>query len=444
MNRYVLSIALGAFAIGAIGTYYSFFSLGDTPQYKLITAEGDSQEGNRIRIDGAYVGGVGSKALSVSAAGTDYYYKSFAEKYLQDNRYLMTEYADVRDFKREHRNFMRAKTNVSNFYKDEQWLIYAEIALKHPNDDLENTELKMDLLEEATGKTKQYRIKLDESGPLDWASVEDVQRIGEEVHVLLQFRSDSGSSSVKSSGIVEEFHDLVVDLNTGERLRDLTLSSDRLGEGPSEESDTTVAEGIGTSNVAKAVMRGLRLSTISSEVRSRPSEYVVLRVSKESRSGEGEKERVTQSDQFTAYSYRTGELVPLPELSKSNDSQYVEFRLSGERLSVLHGNGNHLSLSHYRLSTGQEEGKLDLKSDQLGGGSIRQVRLANDRLYTLVQNKNEKNVRKVGSTDISAVIVDAANGNVLYKGEASYTGPSEKADEFRKNLWLTNLYVTNE
>jgi hypothetical protein len=97
-------------------------------------------------------------------------------------------------------------------------------------------------------------------------------------------------------------------------------------------------------------------------------------------------------------------------------------------------------LKHYNVTTGLEEaGNLELTSAQLGGKAIDQVRLAQNRLYVLLQTRNKDTLRRADSRSSAAVVIDADSGKVLYRGEVVYTGAAEKAEEFRKNLWLTNI-----
>ncbi|MFC4307212.1 hypothetical protein [Cohnella boryungensis] len=432
MKRYILSIGLLAFAVGSVGSYYAIGSSGDTPEYRLVATEGDAAEGERFTISGHYLGGVGSKSLEVSAEGTEYRLgMSFYDVYVRDTRYSFSEYEDLRDLKREKRNFMRARSNVNGFYKDAEWLIYAEGILYGLEGPARLAELKIDLMEEATGRVTNYRITTDNSTRFQWLAVEDVQRIGDEVHVLARVRL-SGSPE----DIAEEFRDYVVDLRSGQLVREAVVVSEKLGGGIGAPLTN------GNTSATQAVMNEISLSAVSNEVRSQPSEYVVLR-SSTSRTihDEGGKKETTTEWRITAYNYRTGELTPLSEsIPASASGSGTEYRLSGIRYSVMYYDIDKLWLKHYNVTTGQEEaGNLELTSAQLGGKAIDQVRLAQNRLYVLLQTGDKDARRMADSRSIAAVVIDADSGKVLYRGEAVYTGAAGKAEEFRKNLWLTNI-----
>ncbi|WP_372632955.1 hypothetical protein [Cohnella sp.] len=433
MKRYLLSMALGVFAVGSIGAYYASGTEGDAPRYKLVTLEGDAGEAAKMRLSGSYIGGVGSKALELTVDGTNYQLtQSFYEKYLKDNRYLTSRYEDMKALKREHRDFMRARSNVDSFYKDSEWLIYADIFLYGPRGVYDwRTELKMDVLEEATGRVNEIRIELNVAKQVSWLRVEDVQRIGDEVHVLSQVRYRTGPTADGPSAV--EFRDYIVDLHTGELLREAALVS--------EELAVSDSAGPGGALAAQSVTSEISLSAISSEVRSQPSEYVVLATSKSEQSVNEDGKEMKQTRRFAVFSYRTGKLTPLPEPSPGLSAySNIQSELSGELFTILYSDRGSLAIARYNVATGaQEQGELTLTAEQFGGQSIHSVSLAQNRVYVLLTTVSSNKTRISDGRQLAAVVLDAGSGELLYKGEAAYDGPAEKADEFRKNLWLTNV-----
>ncbi len=435
MKRYLLSMALGVFAVGSIGAYYASGTEGDTPRYKLVTLEGDASEAAKLQLSGSYVGGVGSKALELTVEGTKYRLtQSFYEKYLKDNRYLTAHYEDMKALKREHRNFMRARSNVNSFYKDSEWLIYADAVLYGPGSAYDwRTELRMDVLEESSGRVAKYRIELDDSNRTDWIRVNDVQRIGDEVHILAEIRHRTELSAGGEDILTEEFRDYVVDLRSGKLLREVSLVSEELDVSPERR---------GTASAQSAVMDEVSLSAISSEVRSQPSEYVVLMTSRSHTAvGEGGKGTTTLERKYAAYSYRTGKVTPLPEPTRDLEAYTnIQSELAGDRFTVLYSDNRSLAIMRYNVAEGTwgHDG-LTLTAGQLGGRSIKSVSLAQDRVYALLSSEDENKVGRFDSRQLTAVVLDAASGKQLYKGEVAYAGPAGEAEEFRKNLWLTNI-----
>ena len=432
MKRYFLSMALGVFAVGAIGAYYASGTEGEVPPYKLVTLEGDAAEASAMQLSGSYIGGVGSKPLELTVEGTKYRMThSFYEKYLQDNRYLTTHYEDMKALKREHRDFMRARSNVNSFYKDAEWLIYADSVIYGPGN--WRAELKVDVLEESTGHVSKHRIELDEAKRTDWIRVEDVQKIGDEIHILAQVRYRAALPAGGSDGTTMEFRDYVVDLRSGELLREDALISEKLA----------VSEGMQRTANAQPVTDEVSLTAITSEVRSQPSEYVVLMTARSHNTvvDEEGKRKTEFVRKQAAYSYRTGQLTPLPESTRDLEANaVVQSEIAGDRLTVLYSDNQSLTIARYNVATGlQERDELTITSEQLGERSIRSASLAQNRVYALLSPEDENKVGFADSRKLAAVVLDADGGKVLYKGEAAYAGPAEKAEEFRKNLLLTNV-----
>jgi len=405
MKRYLLSIVLGAFAVAAIGAYYLFGASGGMPDYKLATIDGDPAEGERIVLDGNYVGGIGSKTLTITSKGTTYgLEKSFYERKFSPSRNLASQYEEMAALKKEHRHFMRNKSNVDGFYKDAEWLIYADILVYRSGDSGYETKLQLEILEESTGKITRYEKSIAKEG--SWIVVEDVQRIGNELHVL-------GRQG-------QIFLDLVVDMTDGEIVR----------------TDTVETEAKNGEDIE------FILYVISNQIRSAPSEYAVLYTRKEKvlkRSDDGYSSK-TLSANLAAYSYRTGKLTPLPEFVDNQNGILMpnNLILNGETLTYLINNGVSLSLYEYNLASGETKTLIsDLSAEQLGGDVINHyVGLVQNKIYLLIQNHNG-----LHRNDSKAVVVDATNGNVLYKGEVVSKGPEETADERSKNLWIRNFHV---
>ncbi len=439
MKRYILSMALGVFAVGAIGTYYASGTEGDAPLYKLVTLEGDVQEAANMQLGGHYIGGVGSKGLELTVAGTKYQLApSFYEKYLQDNRFLTTQYEDMKALKQEHRNFMRGRSSIDSFYRDSDWVIYADAVLYDPSSEYDwRSELRMDVLEEATGKVAKHRIDLDESN-IEWFRVNDVQRIGDEVHILAQVRQRAKLPEGGWKSLSEEFRDYVVDLGSGKLLRRDVLMSEQL-KATAGTSGTSEAE-----PAANVIRSDLSLSIAPIQRTSQPSEYVVLQMSRSSTTGgEGVKEKTTLVRKYAVYSYRTGKLTPLPESSTDISAySHSQSELNGDILTVMYFDNRSLAISRYNVATETlDPGELTLTAKQAGGQSIKSVTLAQDRVYALLSSEDSSKAGLADSRQITAVVLDAGSGKTLYRGEAAYEGPADKAEEFRKKLWLTNIYA---
>jgi len=410
MKRYGLSFILAIIAIVPIAWHYTFVAGAGLPEYKLIALEGDGEAGKEIELIGAYIGGVGSRALSVNSGGSEYgVERSFYENYVKDKRYLTTWHEDMRQLKKEHRNFMRDKSNVDGFYKDGEWLIYANVVLNRIDDFRTETILKLELLEESTGKISRFSTKLQDDTDNYWIGVDDVQRVGDEIHIVTR---QNAHGQERNTGDTIQIY--AVDMKSGDVIR-----GNALDHGIEAASDET-----------------LTISVISNEIRSQPCEYAVLYVRKDKVTEQTNETHRSEtiSVHLMAYSYRTGKLTPIPGLENSKSSGNPEqYRLNGSILIRYADDGNSIAISRYDVIAGRQEPHvITVSAKQLGGESIGTVTVRQDRAYALVASKDQGPI---------AAVFEVTSGKVLYRGQASYAGPASKADEYMKNLKLLNINV---
>lgn len=414
LKRYWLVTLLAVFGVGGLCTFYVYESVARLPEYKLTTIEGDPGEAMDVELSGWYGGVLFSDNLTVSTEGSHYQRdKSFYERNIGGNG--SSEYERL---KKEHRSFMRGKDYMDNFYKDREWLIYAEMILKTENNHIQESVLKLDILNEITGKVAQYRTKIEGKENFYWVTISDIQRVGDEIHILTyqhpypQYTTSETASSVRTS---DEYHLYVVDLNNGDILREGEINHG-INLGAGEE---------------------LILDSIANEIRSAPAEHVVLRVRKEMRDEEstGGYQVKSYIENLISYSYQSGRLTPLVESRKQSNPTNVKpdfYTLNGNILTVAGYHSTKLEVSRYDVSSGQQLAEiLALTAEQLDVDKISQLTVRQDKIYTLAHKK--------GSAIL--IILDGTNGTILYKGQAVYAGPESKADEQQKNLRLLNIEV---
>ncbi|RED66308.1 hypothetical protein [Cohnella lupini] len=402
MKRYLLSILLGTFILAAVGTYYVHGALVELPQYKLETIEGDPSEIANVDFSGNYWGGKGSKALMVSEQGTQYEIdKSLFEENVTDARSWMFRQPEFRKLKEQHPHFIRGKNKMESFYKDEEWLIYAEILQK--KEASQRITFKIDMVNEKTGKVTRHRTNVDVEveDAYRFFYVEDVQRIGNELHVFARQNS--------------EFHVYVFDLSSGELLRNETISL----------------------NIPLAEGEELSLEFTANEIRSGSGEYVVLRARKQKAfQGQDSSRLEVRGESYYSYSYASGQLVELPKMLDEGTPGKNEFgdflRLNGQVLTVLKNDTNAITWMRYNLRTGQvEKQKTVVTAEDLGVEVITSITLSQERIFAMLRHEDTAMV----------AVLDAKSGNILYKGKTVFVGPSSKAEEQLKNLRLLNIEV---
>jgi hypothetical protein len=372
------------------------------PEYKLNTIEGNPAEIDEIEITGWYGGVLHSEFLTLNAKGTVYQKDvSLYEEHIKKNNNWIYSDREYKDLKKKHRNFMRGKSSMDNFYKDEEWLIYADTITDNVIMDKQDVFLKMDLLNEKTGNVTHYRTKIADSIFYSYVAIGDVQRFGDEVHILVR--------------ISDEYRIYVLNLSNGELIRDEKLD---IGANSKQQGLT------------------IDLYAVSNEIRSEPADHVVIRalekeVTRESNGGYSESIR---SERVYSYAYRTGKLTVMPQ-SPGQGGDLIHYdgnTLNGNIFSSIANDQNVVTLKRYDVATQQSlPGVSELTARELGVDEIASATNRGDRIYMLLRK-----------ADISYVaVVDATNGNVLYKGMANYEGPESKSQEQMKNLHLMNMYV---
>ena len=432
MKRYLLSAVLAVFAVGAIGSYYLFAAKGGMPEYQLKRVEGDASIGETFELGGSYVGGIGSKALTLSEAeGTKYRLEKGYFEGIKESHYFTNASADMQRLKKEHRSFMRSKVNLNSLYEDEEYLLYADVRL-YLEQSKWNTVLKYERLELATGRTVKVSRTIETDIHADWIVVGDVQRIGREVHLLLERRFHDRNERGNRIGSVNEYVDLVVELDTGMPIREIRLDAVTDAEGSVETS----------------------MRTIANERYAAPSEYAVLRthsvkyendpqaspLDKESNASE------TVDDRLVAYSYRTGETkeIPAPFGDGGTLGGIDLALLNGSTLTIARSNEQSIETASFDLANGNESnGILAVRAEQVGGKSIHSYRLANGRIYALVaeESRSRNDATNHPNENRFVVVLDAASGKLLYKGRPEYAGDASDAERQMKWLWLNNVYV---
>lgn len=402
MKRYLLTALLGAFIVVAICTYYVYGAMEKLPEYKLNTIEGSPTELDVIEINGWYGGVLHSEFLTLNTKGTVYRKDvSLYEEHVKKNFNWFYSDREYKDLKKEHRHFMRGKSSMDNFYKDEEWLIYADTITDNLLMDKQDVFLKMDLLNEKNGNVNHYRTKIAESVFFGYVAIGDVQRIGDEVHILVR--------------ISDEYRIYVLDLSNGELIRDEKLDVGAISEQPGIYVD---------------------LYAVSNEIRSKPAEHVVIRALEKEVTNEsnGSYSEIIRSERVYSYAYRTGKLTALPQSAKQGEELilYDGNTLNGNIFSSIVNDRNVVTLKRYDVASQQPlPGVTELTARELDVDEIASATNRGDRIYMLLRK-----------ADISYVaVVDATNGNVLYKGKATFEGPESKSEEQMKNLHLMNIYV---
>ena len=209
MKRYLLSIILGLCTLGILCTYYIYGAADHLPTYKLVTVQGDPKEGAGIELSGNYKG-MDSESLSISMEGSKYRSRETFSDQLLSLRTRGVYSEDMEQLFREDRQFRRGKLNSNGFYKDNEWLIYAKKKVGSGQPPKKQFQLHVDLLNRKTNEENQFITEISTDSTFDYIYVEDVQRINDQLHVLIK-QGKMGESLL-------QYFDYVLDMKSGELI----------------------------------------------------------------------------------------------------------------------------------------------------------------------------------------------------------------------------------
>jgi len=155
-TRYALSVGLCLIVLATLGYYYAYASDERLPSFKLETIEGDAKEGAALSLIGSYNRSMESKMLSVTTEGSEYAPRDTIANLLPWERPWTPESPDLEAILKEHPNFMRGKSASRGWYRDEEMLVYAAADTKGSDNRIR---LKVEVLNESSGKTKRSRLR---------------------------------------------------------------------------------------------------------------------------------------------------------------------------------------------------------------------------------------------------------------------------------------------
>lgn len=399
MRRYWFSIALLLFSITGVGLNFIIYGLEQLPEYKLETIEGDKQWGENVSLSGSYNGRIRHQQVSVSYLGSKYEQDRSMTDWiwnkLTDYPYSWLPYHDL---VREHRNFMRDKMKTGGLDYDEEWIIYSSVESIDNGFSKKKWAIITEMLNLKSGKVTRHQTNLSEQNEWIWSYVVDVERIGEEIHLLI--------------GVEGGFKHYVAAMNSGDILRIADVSPNvQLRDG------------------AKLGMSFLSKSDKPS------SDIVVFRVNDQLEAENG----FSSISYLMSYSYPLGRTIDLIEVDREETKyntkifNHTSYNYQNDRMIGLKYNENQLSIASYELSADSiiQTGASVIPVDQLGKGSIRYANCLDDRIYVLLTNEDAPQF----------VVFDINKGMIKNRSEVVVDGSVSDAKEELKHLQLSSIML---
>jgi hypothetical protein len=398
MKRYLLSMLLIVLSIGGISGYYVYTAADRLPEYQLIGMEGNPELAETLELSGSYGGRMRSKFLNVSTEGSSYQNNDSTTRPLlyESERSWFLRQPGIKQLAEEHRDFLRGKGTWARFYIDEDWLICAEPVSQDGNT------IRLELLDLKSGQRKRFEAAIPEQQGLSHPYVADVQRLGDEIHMVSTFLVvQTQVAHVRPSEI---YFDSVIDLKQGATIKQEQLN---FGLDVREDEDLSISWDTGNS--------------------LGPREYLLfqVRVTKP----ESERSDTLLSRQLYSYSFKTGELK---ELNLDVREEQSITQSDGRYAYVVEQDvrdRKQADIRRYDLSAGKLDKELEISAEQLGGDRIYTVLTHEDKIYILLHHNQVPQV----------VVLNADDGAVVYRGEVVHTESGERAAEAMKQLRLLNM-----
>lgn len=173
MKRYWKMLLIGFVSLLAIGFYYIqvAFAAKDDYNFKFETLSGNEAEIENINLVGYYDRDYFNRQHYISKDGSTS---------IKRNRNLL-DYRDpyipetVQKYMKEHRKFMRGKQYDENYYyKDENYLVYAEIQDFDQVRSGDSLTIEMDVLNIKTDERSSFEIQAPAQESYHWMRVRDV------------------------------------------------------------------------------------------------------------------------------------------------------------------------------------------------------------------------------------------------------------------------------
>lgn len=420
-TRYALSVGLCLFVLVTLGYYYAYASDERLPSLKLETIEGDAEEGAALSLLGSYNRSMQTRMLTVTTDGSEYAQRDTLVDLLPWERPWTPDSPDLKAILKEHPNFMRGKSEPMGWYRDKEMLVYA--AADNGGSD-GRIRLKVEVLNESSGKTKRYSVAVEDSQSYTYPYTADVQRVGGQLHVLVFMQHTEVADRVRDAIGLNEVWDYVLDLEDGS-----LLARNNLTEGLKAESGADAE---------------LRIAPIAEGSLAAPSEYALIEVTdiKVKQLAHNTQEINNLGTRLYSYSYRTGERKLLVPFKTTTSGSGFFCTLYGNQASISQSGETPgtFAWTLFDVATGEKKADLTVTAKQLGGTSIGTAFIAHGRVYALVYDADSQQ----GGGGSMAAVLDAATGQVLYRGKAVITDSERDVNKEWSRFELHSLQLRDE
>jgi hypothetical protein len=394
MRKYWKFISILVVIMLSIGTFYvkSVTSEENHPEFVIETQSGDAKEIEPLKLVGYYTDtstmNYTSTDLKIGSEGSTYERRSFLDQMIGEPPAVIKEYQE------NYRSFMRGKgLNVNSFFENSQVLAYADVDYQTDSFHSYDFKLPISILNKEDGSVQSFTVDIPDSENMDYAFMEDVQMIEDELYLITNnmIRSAEGS--------FDEKHIYTIDLNNQTITNDETLSQVPAGQ----EGNHVVAQIIRTSPTEANDHMILLQKEI--KVIHDPESY--------------REELVKQEVISYNLATKEKESIPVADLSFNSELSFFD----GSTIYFIGLEGQEIVVTPYHLADGKagEEYRLQLSGEDRHG-TAPMTTIKDGKLYLSGQQLTPK--LNINAADV--IVADVKTGNILFKGQITLDDPEAK------------------
>ncbi|MGM0900527.1 MAG: hypothetical protein ACQEXB_05365 [Bacillota bacterium] len=394
MKKYWKFISIIIVIMVSIGTFYvkSATSEEKHPEFVIVTQSGDAKEIEPLKLVGYYSDSSSMNYtitdLKISSEGSTYERRSFLDQIIGEPPTVIKEYQE------NYRSFMRGKgLNVNSFLENEQFLAYADVNYKTDSFHSHDFKFPISILNKKDGSVQSFTVDIPDSEKIDYAFMEDVQMIEDELYLITNnmIRNPEGS--------YDEKHLYTIDLANQTIKNDETFSQIPAAQ----EGNHIVAQVIRTSPT-EAYDHMILLQ----------KEIKVIHDSESYR-----EELVKQEVISYNLATKEKESIPVSDLPFNSELSFFD----GSSIYFIGLEGQEIVVTPYHLADGQagEEYRLQLSGDD-GHGPGLMTTIKDGKLYLSSPEINPK--LNINAADV--FVADVKTGDILFKGQITLDEPEAK------------------
>ncbi|MEX2460496.1 MAG: hypothetical protein WD469_04235 [Paenibacillaceae bacterium] len=408
MKRYWKIAVLVPFIILCIGTYYIEASGSVYPDFYLKLQSGNEKEASLVSLHAMYR----NQPFTFNSEGSIYQNEQSFWESLEPKYYDAKE---LQKLQKEHRQFMRNKTEWNSFYEDDQVIGYVNIHTQNSSaEETSDSSFEVSVYNKKRNESSSFKVKLPQEKGNYSMGITDVQIVGQTMKLVTSnykynkyYRVNTGNNSIT------EIHLYTLDLDKENITGDQMILSDA-------SLDENIRIDILDVRDFKPTLQNHYAVFQVAYSKKRVSEDAFTKYDRTNR-------------EFFVYDLQSNQQItiqaePISELLKGNNE--LSFNYNGDEFYLtvwLEQMG--VRIIRFNLTKNKIMNDLIVESKQFQTdiNSVSNMRIANERLYMRVSSKRG---------DPGLAIADLNTGGVVYQGVIS-----RKDNKELRNLLIDDINI---